>query len=211
MSDVPPHRAPGTAPTTTAETLTAVRSALAASGWVEDIDCRVRPCAVSTDEVIIAPIVGGNDTMPGSHAAAWAPGQKAEWFAAARRLAHDLGQAGWTDRGSGSTGTYFHRPARAHQAPAPIELASAPPGAPIRLLAYAAELGIQKGDLDATISEVARDRSGANRIDADKVTRQVTLSALGAQLAFLYEGCVSEAAFRALLRDATLANPNHRE
>jgi len=129
--------------------------------------------------------------------------------------------AGWAPLGAARDGTYFRRPARPGPATAPsaAELAAAPPGAPVRLLAIAAELGIGDGDLDEAVHEAANEaaadayNNGARpELDDDRAHRGVHADAdhgasvinkegLTAQLAYLFQGCASEAAFRSLLRD----------
>jgi hypothetical protein len=185
-------------PKTTQATFTAAADVLTAHGWADGETFRMRPTSVGPDEVLIAPIVGGIDTMPGTSSAAWNDQEhKATWHAAARRLAQDITDAGWTAQGATGDGTYFHRPAGPGPAavPSAAVLAAAPPGAPVRLLAIAAELSIGSGDLDKAVHDAATEAAAGHLASA------VNAQGLATQLAYLYEGCVSEAAFRSMLRD----------
>jgi hypothetical protein len=158
----------------------------------------MRPTSVGPDEVLIAPIVGGVDTIPGTSSAAWNDQEhKAAWHAAARALHAIMTNAGWTAQGATGEGTYFCRPARPGPAatPSAAVLAAAPPGAPVRLLAIAAELGIGSGALDKAVHDAATEEGAGHLASA------VNAQGLAAQPAYLYEGCASETAFRSMLRD----------
>ncbi|QKV90379.1 hypothetical protein HUT19_41140 [Streptomyces sp. NA02950] len=208
-------------PKTSPETFAAAAAVLAERGWRDGETFRMRPSALGPHELLIAPIVGGNDMAPGSGMYEWQEGQGMEWFNAARRLARDLAKEGWTSHGATNRGTYFQRPARPglDHTPYSGDVATAPPGAPVRLLAIAAEVGITDAALDAAVCaaahEVAADsyNSGAYpevsddrahravHADADVIASKINMEGRSAQLAYLYEGCASEAAFRSLLHE----------
>lgn len=214
----PPGR-PAARPSTNRATLDAATTALDASGWTLDTHYRLRQTEAGRDEVLIAPILGGVDTAPGGPSAEWRDqDHKGEWVAAASRLRDVMTDAGWTALGGTGLGTYYRRPADDAEQLSDV-LASAPPGAPARLLAIAAEVGADSGDLRAAVrkaiheetahahnngaqpdrdDEAAHERGAAA---ADVRASAINNGGLEAQLAFLYQGCVSEAAFRSLLND----------
>lgn len=146
---------------TSPATFAAARAVLAAADWTEGTDFRLRPTSVRPDEVLAAPVVGGNDTMPGTSSAEWADQEhKAAWFAAARTLRQVMTDARWTATGTTGHGTYYRRPATAAAgSPDAAELAAAAPGAPVRLLAIAAEPDVAEGDLDAAVREAAHEEA----------------------------------------------------
>lgn len=216
----PPRGRPaGPRPCTSLATLNAATAVLEVSGWTLGTHCRLRRTEVSRDEVLIAPIVGGVDTAPGGPSAEWRDqDHKRAWFAAAYRLRDVMTAAGWTALGGTDVGTYYRRPADDPD-PAPAVLASAPPGAPVRLLAIAADLGVGEGDLDAAVDEAVHEEAAqeynngahpdldeqaaheAVHAAADARASAINNEGPAAQLAFLYQGCVSETAFRSLLND----------
>lgn len=209
-------------PKTSPDTFTAAAEALTARGWHEDDTFRMRPSSVGPDELYLAPIVGGIDVPPGSGTGEWQDQKhKQAWQEAARRLADDMTEAGWTAYGSTPTGTIFRRATASATKPAPdaAKLAAAPPGAPVRLAAIAAEVGIKDGDLDDAIREAAHEEAAdaynggahpeldddrahrAEHADAEQRAVKINNAGLDAQLAYLYAQCASEAAFRSLLVD----------
>jgi len=58
-------------PKTTRVTFSEAADVLTAHGWVDGESFRMRPTSVSPDELLIAPIVGGIDIMPGTGPAGW--------------------------------------------------------------------------------------------------------------------------------------------
>lgn len=203
---------------TSPATLAAARAVLAAAGWAEE-DVRLRASGVRPDELLVAPVVGGVDTMPGTGFAEWRNQEhKAAWFAAARALRQVMTDAGWTDHGATRHGTYYQRPAAAITDSADAaDLAAAPADAPLRLLAIAAELGVREGQLDAAVTEAAHDAAadayncgtfterdeiahqwlhGEANVTASKINHQ----GLESQLVYLFGSpAISERAARAAL------------
>ncbi|MFJ5218785.1 hypothetical protein ACIP98_29205 [Streptomyces sp. NPDC088354] len=209
-------------PKTSPDVFTAAADALTARGWQQGETFRMLPSRVRADEVCLAPIVGDVDVPPGNSEAEWRDQEhKNEWYHAARRLAAAMSEAGWSSYGTTQQGTSFRRNAGplADSVPESAELAAAPPGAPVRLAAIAAEVGVKDGDLDDAIREAAHeeaadaynggarpelDDDGAHRAvhaDAERRAADINNAGLGAQLGFLYAQCASEAAFRSLLTD----------
>ncbi|MET9879288.1 hypothetical protein ABZZ36_32370 [Actinacidiphila glaucinigra] len=215
-------------PKTSHDTFAAAAAVLTARGWINGETFRMRPTSVRDDEVFLAPIVGGNDVSPGAGDVEWQDQEhRQRWSQAAHRLAETMTEAGWTAFGTTLTGTAFRRPDGPKSAPVPesvpdaADLATAPAGAPVRLLAIAAEEGIRAGQLDEAVREAVHDQAAdayntgahpeldddgahlASHADADTRAERINADGLQAQLAFLYAQCTSEAAFRALLRDLT--------
>ncbi|MFD8339248.1 hypothetical protein ACFV42_42495 [Streptomyces solisilvae] len=171
----------------------------------------MRPTRVGPDFILIAPVIGEDDKMPGAGGVWEGPHDKRAWFLATDRLQRDLLDAGWTSHGHSTTGTYFKRPALtvAQQPPSDdAALRSAPPGTPVRLMAIAQEAWVTSEMLDKAVLEaVRRDMSDApdgdapelSRVQAEQKAKSINDLGMAEQLAFLYEGYVSEAAFRSFL------------
>jgi len=192
MSDKPRrHRPPERSALTSGATRSAAAAVLAAHGWTEDQQYRIRTTAVSRDDVIIAPIVDGADVMPGTVYAEWTGrAHKRNWFEAARRLAAWMEAAGWTTLGTASRGTWFRRPIGDA-----AQLAAAPAGAGVRLAAIADEIGVSGEELTAAVLSVWQDQAPADRPEKAAIIGRER----GRQLRFLFEQCGSEAGVRAVL------------
>lgn len=211
---------------TSKATYAAVRAVLTdpRHGWVEERDFRLRPSLVSADDILVSPLMPDPDPdpVPGREPDIIEPyfgpegGELRRTKGAAQRQA--LKEAGWTEHGDAPTGVCFRRPEQPDTVDAPIaaDLASAPPGAPVRLMAIAAELGIGEGDLDEAVREAANgkaadayntgcpypeldDHQAHDR--ADERASAINSGGIADQLAYLHQGCVSENALRALLTD----------
>ncbi|MGP4001736.1 hypothetical protein [Streptomyces sp. 8N706] len=202
---------------TSTATMSAVRAALSERGWVEDRTVRLRPTSSGTDRVYVAPIIDGHDTTPGTCSPWLSDRPTSDWHSAAAWLLHDLTEAGWAPRGSGPTGTCFERPREEEREQHPArsaELAAPPPGSPARLLAIATEVGVSADRLCEAVREAAaldnhdehserpqEDTHTRLHSAADVLASAINGQGLAGQLVFLYQGCVSEAAFRSLLQD----------
>ncbi|MFG2761536.1 hypothetical protein [Streptomyces wuyuanensis] len=183
---------------TSAATYAAARAVLTdpRQGWAEENDFRLRPSTVSADHIIIAALMEDPSPAPGHEADVIEPlfrplaGELTRTKWAPQREA--LCEAGWTVYGDGVGGALARRPADrptgdAGDAGDAAGLATSPPGAPVRLLAIAAEADVTDAQLEAAMRALGTD------VPAARPER----------LSCLYQTCVSEAAFRALLRDIT--------
>ncbi|MER7816628.1 hypothetical protein [Streptomyces sp. NPDC096153] len=180
---------------TSAATYAAARAVLTdpRHGWAEEKDFRLRPTIVSADHIIIAALMEDPSPAPGHEADVIEPlfgplaGELRRTKWAPQREA--LREAGWTVYGDGVGGALAWRPADRPTGDADdaTALATSPAGAPVRLLAIAAEADVTDAQLEAAVRALGTD------VPAGRPER----------LACLYQTCVSEAAFRALLRDIT--------
>ncbi|MBL1120290.1 hypothetical protein JK364_49575 [Streptomyces sp. 110] len=199
--------------TTSTATETAAIDALTARRWEAGRGLCMRPTGMGPDYIFIAPVIGEDDQMPGAGGAWEGPHDKRAWFLAADRLQRDLLDAGWTSHGHGPTGTLFKRPAPAavqQLASDGASLSDAPPGASVRLLAIAQEVGVTGGMLGKAVLQAARrdmpetpdgDAAELPHGQAAQKAKSINDMGMAAQLVFLYEGYVSEAAFRSFLEE----------